>query len=123
MAPARTVAHGVSPDGGAPTGIEAPERDGTRLAAALDELRSRNPRHHRAIELLYQDQARLEEAADELAVDAWTLRSMIARARLALAQGLEKPGRKEKAERKQRPGDGRRPAARVSGKPRRPGRR
>ena len=96
---------------------EGPGGEVGRLSAALDELRARNPRHHRAIELVYQDRATLEEAADELAVDVWMLRSILARARRALAESLTRP------DRKQRPGDGRRPAARAPGKPRRPSRR
>jgi DNA-directed RNA polymerase specialized sigma24 family protein len=125
----------------APSSIQGdltPEGEGTRLTAALDELRARNPRHHRALALLYEAQATPEEAADELTVDPWALRSMIARARLALAQSLERPARGERsgvsersgqgAEKNQRPSDKRRPAARGSGrpapgKPRRPGRR
>lgn len=90
----------------------APER----VLARLAELRLRNPRHHRAITLLYEDEATPAEAADELGVDAWTLRSLVARARLALAQSPERSGNRK------RPGDNRRPAAR-SAKPRRSGRR
>jgi DNA-directed RNA polymerase specialized sigma24 family protein len=102
-----------------------------RLAAALAELRARNPRHHQAITQVYDAQATPEEAADELAVDAWELRSMLARARQALAQSLERPGRgaARAASDQQRPGhtprsgDTRRPTARAQGKGRRPGRR
>jgi DNA-directed RNA polymerase specialized sigma24 family protein len=86
---------------------------GTRLQAQLDELRARNPRHHQAVELLYVDKATPTEAADALAVDVWTLGCLVARARLALAQGLER------AEQRRQPG----PARRTGPKPRRPGRR
>jgi DNA-directed RNA polymerase specialized sigma24 family protein len=117
----------------APPAPSAPPPPGAspRLAAALAELRARNPRHHQALTLVYGAQATPEEAADELAVDAWEIRSMLARARQALARGLERPGRgaeraaskQERGGQEQRPGDNRRPAARAQGKPRRPGRR
>ena len=101
--------------------VAPPVRDDTRLLAALTELRARNPRHARAIERLYQDEATTEAAADELAVDIWAFKSMIARAKLALAQRLERPT--QRPGQKQRSGDNRRPTARPSGKTRRPGRR
>ena len=89
-----------------------------RLLARLAELRLRNPRHHRALALLYEEQATPAEAADELGVDVWTLRSLAARARLALAQSLER------AEQRKRPGNSRgggprRRAKSQHGRPRR----
>jgi DNA-directed RNA polymerase specialized sigma24 family protein len=86
-----------------------------RVLARLAELRLRNPRHHRAIALLYEGQATPAEAADELGVDVWTLRSLAARARLALAQSRERPRQQ------QRPGDSRRPAAKPARAGNRPG--
>jgi DNA-directed RNA polymerase specialized sigma24 family protein len=83
-----------------------------RVLARLAELRLRNPRHHRAIALLYQDQATPAEAADDLGVDAWTLRSLTARARLMLAQSRERP---------ERPAADRRAGPRSAGKPGRAG--
>jgi DNA-directed RNA polymerase specialized sigma24 family protein len=76
-----------------------------RLRACLEELPGRNPRHHRALTLLYADRATVQEAADVLAVDTWTIRTLVARARLVLAQCLER------AERKRSPGEGGRPGA------------
>ena len=69
-----------------------------RLGACLAELASRNPLHHRALSLLYEDRATVDEAADALGVDGWTVRSMAARARAALAHCLER------AERRGQPG-------------------
>jgi DNA-directed RNA polymerase specialized sigma24 family protein len=87
---------------------EHPPAEPQRVVALLAELRLRNPRHHRAVKLLYEDQATPNEAADELAVDVWTLRAMVARARLALAQ---RPDRRE------RPGGDRRAGSRPTAKP------
>jgi hypothetical protein len=75
-----------------------------RLARCLEELRARNPRHHGALVLLYEDRATVPEAAAALAVDAWTVdawtvRMLAARARQALVQCLER------AERQGAPGD------------------
>jgi len=93
----------------------ASEANDARLQTRLEELRTRNPRHHRAVELLYFDEATPVEAADTLAVDVWTLRSLIARARQALAQRLER------TEQRQRPATGRPAAPRPKSKPRRAG--
>jgi DNA-directed RNA polymerase specialized sigma24 family protein len=98
-----------------PARHDQPEARAERLRACLEELRARNPRHHRAIELIYVDQATPREAADALVVDLWTLRLLIARARLALAQSLDR------AERRQAPGSSRRAAPRPGAKPGRPG--
>ena len=65
-----------------------------RLSRCLEELRARNPGHHGALALLYEDRATVPEAADALAVDAWTVRSLAARAKQALAQCLERAERR-----------------------------
>ncbi len=89
-----------------PVSAVSPER----VQAKLAELRLRNPRHHQAVELLYQGQATPAEAADELMVDVWEIRAMVARANLTLARSLERPARK------QRPADkpGARPRRRAT---------
>jgi DNA-directed RNA polymerase specialized sigma24 family protein len=99
----------------ASSGHEQTPVSSERVLARLSELRLRNPRHHRAIALLYQDQATPAEAADELGVDVWTLRSLLARARLSLVQSRERPRQQ------QRTGDGRRPAAKPTRAGNRPG--
>ena len=78
---------------------ERDERDeqdgrGERLSRCLEELRARNARHHGAIRLLYEDRATVPEAADVLTVDAWTVRTLAARARQALAQCLGRADRR-----------------------------
>ena len=74
-----------------------------RLARCLEELRARNPRHHGALTLLYEDLATVPEAADALAVDVWTVRALAARARQVVAEYLERSERRR--------------AQRVGGKP------
>jgi hypothetical protein len=70
---------------------------GGGLIACLEELRARNPTHHRVLALLYEDRATVDEAADLLGVDPWTVRSLAARASMALAQCLERAGRQRGA--------------------------
>jgi DNA-directed RNA polymerase specialized sigma24 family protein len=92
-----------------PAGRDMEAARSERLARCLEELRARNPRHHGALVLLYEDRATLPEAADTLAVDAWTVRVLAARAKQVLAECL---GRAE-----------RRRAERAGGKPGRAGRK
>lgn len=78
---------------GEPAGASAPDVEAARLArlgTALDGLRRRNPLHHRAVALVYQDRATVDEAADALAVDGWVVRALLARARQALAQEVDR---------------------------------
>jgi hypothetical protein len=70
---------------------------GGGLLACLEELRARNPNHHRVLALLYEDRATIEEAAERLGVDPWTARSLAVRARMALAQCLERAARQREA--------------------------
>jgi hypothetical protein len=77
--------------------IRAAQRQGGGLVACLEELRARNPNHHRVLALLYEDRATIEEAAQRLGVDPWTARSLAARARMALAQCLERAARQRDA--------------------------
>jgi hypothetical protein len=75
----------------------AAQRQGGGLVACLEELRARNPNHHRVLALLYEDQATIEQAADRLRIDPWTARSLTARARMALAQCLGRAARQRDA--------------------------
>jgi hypothetical protein len=77
--------------------IRAAQRQDGGLLACLEELRARNPNHHRVLALLYEDQATIEQAADRLRIDPWTARSLAARARMALAQCLERAARQREA--------------------------
>ena len=105
---------------------EQSQRDerGERLSRCLEELRARNPRHHGAIVLLYDGRATVHEAADALGVDVWTVRTLAARARLALAQCLERAERRGAQRDGGKTGPPRNRTGRSGGKPsHRPGRR
>ena len=95
------------------------QQRGERGETCLAELGARNPRHHRALLLLYGERATPEEAAEVLAVDAVTVRVLAARARLALAECLARGDRKERPERsKPTPGrSGSRPGRQQKGRP------
>ena len=97
---------------------EAGTERAQRLSACLEELRARNPRHHAVIALLYEDRATPEEAADVLGVDVWTVRMLVARARQALAQCLERAERKRETRADSRAGrSGRKLGPRRQGQP------
>jgi hypothetical protein len=96
---------------------EHPLGEPQRVLPRLAELRLRNPRHHRAVELVYQEQVTPIEAADELAVDVWALRAMVARALLALLALAQSP------ERRERPTGDRGAGSRPAAKPARTGNR
>ncbi len=68
-----------------------------RLQKALEELRKRNPLHHRAVSLVYLDEASVAEAGDALAVDGWQVRLLLARAREALGQEVDRAERVREA--------------------------
>jgi DNA-directed RNA polymerase specialized sigma24 family protein len=106
----------------APVGIASERATATplslreeRLGECLDDLRSRNPRHYRALELIHADEASPSEAADVLAIDVWTVRALLTRAGRALAQDLDW------IEQWQTPGTRRRGGSRSGPKPKRPG--
>jgi hypothetical protein len=70
---------------------------GGGLSDCQEELRARNPTHHRVLALLYEERATVDEAADLLGLDPWAVRSLASRASMALAHCLERAGRQRGA--------------------------